>query len=292
MSWIKSNLTQEIRGAWDHVLKRTPEADQAALRSKYVEAVKAVEDEARAIYKNDEFNPVPRNRDDFVLTMIDQGCFTLLVALRSLSGSDHLGLSWSRENIKTWMPDLFGIRNQIPLVVLIELMKQKFFKDTIESVMKKRESQKQKRPDDLPKRVFYDHLVESKTNSPGCQVNLMKRLLSSVRSRGLAHQETSPPTLLHALWALLTGPASGGAEDNSAGANDNSANIGDDDDDENDSAWSTVRSATELQKERIIFKSNKGMGTRGIEFQKNMFDAYVYLPPSPSKPTQRNCSST
>ncbi|KAJ4959817.1 hypothetical protein NE237_019727 [Protea cynaroides] len=258
----RSFPSSDVRRAWELVCKGTDGANEMEIRKTYTKAVTAVDEQARNIYKEDPFNQVPVG-DEFLQIMIDQGCFILQVILFSLGVSEKLNDDWSKHRVKAWVTSLFCIRNQLPLVVLKEIMKQSFFKELLKS------RKKWRRPKDMARMVFYDQLVEPMLEGPGHKVNFMKQIVNGVIKKSMGFSDQEPPTLLHALWLHQTGPGPivGNIEDE----------VGDEDD-ESCSSWYTVRSATELQNVEITFKNNKGKGIRGIEFKRKMIDADLCLP--------------
>nr|DAD32212.1 TPA_asm: hypothetical protein HUJ06_011063 [Nelumbo nucifera] len=139
------------------------------------------------------------------------------------------------------------------------MMKQSFFKDVLKRG-------KWKRPKDLQRMVLYDTLVE-----PHLQRGAVRQCfqISNCLPTKKAPSLQDSPTLIHALWLLLAGPGC-----STVNGDDYDA------DEEQNSVWFTVRSATELQKAGIIFRSTKEKGTSGINFKNNWYrlDAYLYLP--------------
>ncbi|XP_043706324.1 uncharacterized protein LOC122655979 isoform X2 [Telopea speciosissima] len=252
----------EVRKAWDLVQTRTTGADAMATRNKYIEAVKKVEEQARKIYRDDTRAPVPSG-DDFVAKMIDQGCFVLQVALLSLGGaSEKLNQNWNKALVEGWVPSLFRISSQLPLVILKKLMKQSFFQEVLKS------RKQWNRPKDMARMILYEQLVEPMLEGSGQKVDFMNQFVNGLINKSMGFSDQEPPTLLHALWLHQTGPGPiiGNVDEDR------------DENDDSNSSWYTVRSATELQKVEITFKNNKGKGSRGIEFKEKMINAVLSLP--------------
>ncbi|XP_043706323.1 uncharacterized protein LOC122655979 isoform X1 [Telopea speciosissima] len=252
----------EVRKAWDLVQTRTTGADAMATRNKYIEAVKKVEEQARKIYRDDTRAPVPSG-DDFVAKMIDQGCFVLQVALLSLGGaSEKLNQNWNKALVEGWVPSLFRISSQLPLVILKKLMKQSFFQEVLKS------RKQWNRPKDMARMILYEQLVEPMLEGSGQKVDFMNQFVNGLINKSMGFSDQEPPTLLHALWLHQTGPGA-----------IIGCNVGDEDEDESSNSWNTVRSATELQMVGITFKSNQGKFSRGIKFKEKMIDAVICFPP-------------
>ncbi|XP_043706322.1 uncharacterized protein LOC122655978 isoform X4 [Telopea speciosissima] len=251
--------------SWKHVLRSTGGNESHTSRL-YKEAVGRVEKKARAVYVEEDTT----SKDEFVQIMIEQGCFILQVVLCSLGGPKLLGYPpndpffgenrWNKEQIRRWVTSIFSVKKQIPLVVLKVLMKQSFFQNVLKQGNWKRHN-------DLARMALYDFLVEPMLDNPvKNQGNSKRRFLGFFDKRSHWHQE-HPTTPLHALWLLLAGPGSRGANHVQA-------------DDQGDpyKNFTTVRSAMELQAAGITFRSEEGMGTRQIKFEERMLEAHLYLP--------------
>nr|DAD32289.1 TPA_asm: hypothetical protein HUJ06_011140 [Nelumbo nucifera] len=259
-----------VRGCWDHLLESSgakQKTDKVAILKQYKDAVAGVKNQIRSIYayKDEELGGGISSRwdDELMKKMIKQGCFMLQLALFSLGGlKEHpvfhqAGL----EKISYWVACIFRFKNQIPLVVLRELMKQSFFESAVRSG-------NWKRPKDIPRTILFDFLLQPMLIDPRNKTSFIRKLRNfAIANTCVDHAHREPPTLVHALWLSVTGRIhSGGAgKVNEAEEED----IGE---------WSTVRSATELQKVGINFRSNEGKGTRGIKFEKQMLEAVLYLP--------------
>ncbi|KAJ4961218.1 hypothetical protein NE237_021128 [Protea cynaroides] len=223
--------------AWRHLLTETNESET---NNSYKQALTRVERQARAVYRNHNESGI---NDEFLQLMAEKGCFILQVALCSLGGPMPYPLAEKTNNIaliKGLVRLMFSIQNQIPIVVLKDLMKQRFFRNVLKNG-------KWKRPNDLGRMILYDVLIEP-------VLDFKKR----------SRWQQQPITLLHALWLRLTGSviSNGSVEDKGLLY----------------TSLSPVRSAVELQSAGIIFKSEEGMGTTQIKFQKRMLEARLYLP--------------
>ncbi|KAJ4961841.1 hypothetical protein NE237_021751 [Protea cynaroides] len=167
----KTPADDPVMSAWEHVrvrIKRTQirrfTCNKSETTQSYMNAVKKVEPQARALYVEDS-----RSSDEFVRVMVEQGCFILQVTLCSLGGPKPLGyplddpvfgknkcnIGW----IRCLVTSMFYISSQIPFLL-----------------------PKWKRPNDLGRMTFEPSGFFKK------------------RSRW----QQQPTTPLHALWLLLT----------------------------------------------------------------------------------------
>lgn len=123
--------------AWEHVEKNSSERDSSVLREIYSGAIRKVEKEAKLTYAV----KTSGTAYEFRWMMIKDGCFFLQLALLILgTRPDHLhyptndpifGSEQKKKDIKMWIESMFFVGNQIPLVVLKELMSQEFFQKVI-----------------------------------------------------------------------------------------------------------------------------------------------------------------
>ncbi|XP_027117695.1 uncharacterized protein [Coffea arabica] len=121
-----------------------------------------IEEEARSTYADDTLNDLQRVK--FLEMMAMDGCFFLLLAFSILgvgsTGTEvgfpekHLvfGIGCVREEIDLWIRSMFFVGNQIPLIVLEEIMKLRFFQEL--------KTEKQwNQPLDFVKRALYNLLI-------------------------------------------------------------------------------------------------------------------------------------
>ncbi|KAK4425430.1 hypothetical protein Salat_1737000 [Sesamum alatum] len=179
--------------AWEHVLKNSSEDDDpSVIMEIYSTAIRKVEKEARVTYAD----RIPGTGSDFRWMMIKDGCFFLQLALFILGCSEQLkypsndpifGRKRNKKDIKKWLEAMFFVGNQIPLVVLKQLMNQKFFQDAIAR------AKWEIPPSDLCKKALYELLI----------LPAVKRNLPLKWGSNLADQQ--PSDMLHGLQHLLIG---------------------------------------------------------------------------------------
>ncbi|KAL0456930.1 UNVERIFIED_CONTAM: hypothetical protein Slati_1032200 [Sesamum latifolium] len=292
--------------AWKHVMKNSSEDDPSVIMEIYSTAIRKVEKEARETYAD----RIPGTGSDFRWMMIKDGCFFLQLALFILGCSEQLkypsndpifGRKHNKKDIKKWLEAMFFVGNQIPLVVLKELMNQKFFQDVIARGKWETPSS------DLCKKALYELLI----------LPAVKRNVPLKWGRNLADQQ--PSDVLHGLQHLVVGPGtscdlSGEYEaDDDIDLEANEEDIGDYerifaravDHDDNETSPSNnfdhvrmflnaigFRSAiddrkrvfpcaTELKRAGVHIKKLKSGGVRSICFKSYYVWAYLYLPVFP-----------
>ncbi|KAK4425433.1 hypothetical protein Salat_1737300 [Sesamum alatum] len=276
--------------------------DRLAVKDIYLTAIRKVEKDAREIY-GDKSCGLGSN---FRWMMIRDGCFFLQLAFLILGIPEQLGYPSNnpifghkrhKKDAERWIEAMFFVGNQIPLVVLKELMKQKFFQDVIAR------GKWDTPPSDLCKKVLYELLILPALN---------KHLPPKGGSSLVDHEQ--PSDLLHGLQNLVLGPGPPGnisgeykADDDidlEANADYFGGSIIDDEDDDETSPTDNVGrirmllkatgfrnatgdrktvfpSATELERAGIHIKKLKSGGVRSICFKSWYFWAYLYLPVFP-----------
>ncbi|PIN20163.1 hypothetical protein CDL12_07151 [Handroanthus impetiginosus] len=274
--------------AWQHVVKNTP--GRAAITTEaYMSAIREIEKSARDSYAGEEADRFTDSQ--FRLMMILDGCFFLQLALYVLGGAQQLGyladhniFGKSRsdpryKDVKEWIEAMFFVGNQLPLVVLKQLMKQSYFQKVINEW-------KAKQPSELSRRALYELLLlpEKRSYSPrmwGAVKSLWEKVFDS-RIRWMLQQK--PNDLLHGLHLLVLGPQldpiGGGGEDEEAEEEeeedqdlesqqqlDNSLGASDE---------MTLYSATELRQAGIHFLLSRGIGSRSIHFTNSIFFCHGY----------------
>lgn len=205
--------------------------------------------------------------------------------------------------IRDAVSSIFVVGNQVPLVVLQALMKQSFFQEVVNGGI-------WEQPMDLERRVLFElMLVPSLMDSSKSAVEVvaiptasLAEYMHSRRTGGnsLAIQsrfsetkkkvalKDAPIDLLHGLWLLVTGSSQNPKKDGSigyfyAGFEDEYIYAGEDDSTSRsdhicDVVRQTVRSATELKEEGIVFQCNEGARIDGIKFKQVMFNATLIIP--------------
>ncbi|XP_027118221.2 uncharacterized protein [Coffea arabica] len=147
--------------AWDKVLEKSE--DRNKTKEDYLFAIRRIEKRARAIYADADSGDLDDlTESEFRWMMIKDGCFFLQLALFILGvpsmtlgySSNHIifGKKRNNEDVKKWIQAMFFVGNQLPLLVLNELMKQRFFQTILPEVDKET-------PADVPRRILYESLI-------------------------------------------------------------------------------------------------------------------------------------
>ncbi|KAI3469849.1 hypothetical protein Pfo_026512 [Paulownia fortunei] len=191
--------------AWEHVMKKSlekePSVDGEEIKEIYSKAIRKVEQEAKEIYA-EKISGIGSN---FRWMMIKDGCFFLQLALLILGSSEQLGYpsndpifgkKHNKKDVKKWIEAMFYVGNQIPLVVLKELINQKFFQDVITK------GKWNPTPSGLCKKVLFEVLV-----LPALKRDQGLSLKERIMGRGNDLVDQQPSDLLHGLQNLVIGPA-------------------------------------------------------------------------------------
>lgn len=277
--------------AWKHLLGTISTEKESEIISTYIAAVRSVQEEAHEAYDD---NLVEVKRSDFRWVMVQDGCFFLQLALCILGGREPLGyprnhvIFGTRElknQIKFWSRSMFFVGNQIPVVVLHELMKQSFF----QNVLKNGTWDPPPPPSSWSKRVLYEQLVLPSLGPKMSRFNSLfrglpfcgKRNMPSAR-RIVTDAHHRPCDVIQAIRNLVLGPEPERDE------------LDDDDDfDLEANGWNTssavddqrrILKATKLRQKgikikQIISKDGRNVGSRGIYFKESFFGACLHLPP-------------
>ncbi|KAK1369228.1 hypothetical protein POM88_035320 [Heracleum sosnowskyi] len=278
-------VSRPKQATWQHVVSKSPAMD-SEIEDLYKSAVEEINIKARNTYEEDAVKNYLD--DEFIWMMIEDGCFILQVAFYLLGGSTELDYPSDHQvfgekcNIKalyrTWTRSLFFVGNQIPQIVLMQLMNQSFFR----AVLAKRNWE---RPSsDLFRIALYDSLLlpvlEKQRSSCGSCYSTLRGLIHQIYSCKTKDCMVQPADLLHALHLLIVGPK-------------RSPDKYEDEDDEDSGVLesqgkdlecdggvtSPIRSATELKQAGIDFKKIPiSNGIRGIKFSTNIFRAVLELP--------------
>ncbi|XP_026429539.1 uncharacterized protein LOC113325887 isoform X2 [Papaver somniferum] len=283
--------TKEV--AWNHLCRTTSSITRALRESDiyklYVAAVRKVQNEGLdRYYKDGEGTIHHLSENEYLHMMIYDGCFLLQLILFVLGREKKLKhivdhpvfgqLEGDKVSmIRDAVSSIFVVGNQVPLVVLQALMKQSFFQEVVNGGI-------WEQPMDLERWVLFElMLVPSFMDSSKSAVEVvaiptasLAEYMHSRRTGGNSHaiqsrfSETkkkvalkdAPIDLLHGLWLLVTG------EDDSTSRSDHICDV----------VRQTVRSATELKEEGIVFQCNEGARIDGIKFKQVMFNATLIIP--------------
>ncbi|KAL3506200.1 hypothetical protein ACH5RR_031582 [Cinchona calisaya] len=247
--------------SWEKILEKSnDDDDKSETLETYLTAMRRVEKDARDAYGGDKALYY-LTESEFRWMMIQDGCFFLQLALlvlgvssKQLGYSDNHIIFGKKQNKLRWIESMFFVGNQIPLVVLNELMKQDFFQNILRN-----ETCWDVPSSDLCKKMLYDLLVLPALD---CNKN---------------HQPKSKKAycdLLHALHSFMLGSGRDLIAHDEAGdldPNDLEAAAGLDKD--------LTFSATELAKKGIRFRKSKQLGCKGeITFKDYKLFACLYLP--------------
>ncbi|XP_073119564.1 uncharacterized protein [Henckelia pumila] len=284
--------------AWENVGRNSTETELTVLKEVYSGAIRKVEKEAKLTYSG----KTSGTASDFRWMMIKDGCFFLQLALLILgTRPDHLGYpsndpifgsEQKKKDVKMWIESMFFVGNQIPLVVLKELMSQEFFQKVIAK------EKYDPIPSSLCKKVLHELLV-----SPSLKKrSLVQRVVGRNNS---GSEDNHPSDILHGLQNLVIGPKRPGSlstdyeadDDIDLEANEEDINIGEDTITRGDAGrirdlLSTIGlvpgatnnqkrifpSATELNQAGINIKKLENGGITSIHFKSYYFWANLYMP--------------
>ncbi|XP_026391318.1 uncharacterized protein LOC113286893 isoform X2 [Papaver somniferum] len=165
--------------------------------------------------------------------------------------------------IRDAVSSIFVVGNQVPLVVLQALMKQSFFQEVVNGGI-------WEQPMDLERWVLFELLlVPSLMDSSKYAVEVI-----TIPTASLAEY-------MHSRRTGVTGSSQKPKKDGSiedeyiyAGEDDSTSRS----DHIYDVVRQTVRSATELKEEGIVFQCNEGTRIDGIKFKQVMFNATLIIP--------------
>ncbi|XP_071940653.1 uncharacterized protein [Coffea arabica] len=151
-----------------------------------LDRLKESEGEARAAYSQDALQGIGGG-DEFVNMMAIDGCFNLLVAFSILGqgifgfklgfedSHSSFGTGFVRDNMGMWLQSMFLVGNQIPFVVLEQLMKLRFFEG-----LKRR--YKWKQPSGLLKRAVHMLVTTELDPKPVDLIHCLQICLLGTRS--------------------------------------------------------------------------------------------------------------
>lgn len=242
-TWLQV-VRRGINGGQD-IERAVLNQDNEAVMDVYITAMRRIEAEARNCY--DEVMDDRLTPEIFELMMIKDGCFFLHLALQLLGvefTTDHGVLSTIPKMIKTasWRKALLTVGNQIPTIVIKELMKQAYFQNIVRN-------HRWEKPRDLFRMALYDLLL-----SPAAY---------------------NWVDLLHGLQCMVLGENPKTRTNIQTNLPD--IELGDDDINDIINDGKQFLSATEMDKSGIKFRAGPA-GSRGIKFTTGMFWSCLSLP--------------
>ncbi|KAK4425458.1 hypothetical protein Salat_1739800 [Sesamum alatum] len=279
-------LLKAREDAWDRVLgkigpanetkKSTEESEK--IKQEFFSAIRDVEKDAMETYVGGfEFT-----KSDFRLMMIKDGCFFLQLALLVLGGPEPLGYppnhvifgrDQSKKKMTLWLDSMFYVGNQIPVVVLRELMRRKFFQQLLTKG-------KWDQPSVLSERVLYEVLLlpflpTSVPDKGFSQLICCRGRKKKDRRPCTLLKDQPPPTdVLEGLRRMILGPDQSRNEEYEPDDMDLEANWR-----ENTSEEKRKINAVSLRIAGIQIRHIPGVGSRGIHFKgSNWGSACLYLP--------------
>lgn len=147
--------------------------------------LKGIQEEARATYVEEALQNM--GQVDFQVLMAVDGCFFLLVAF-SILGVGSLGIELKfpdshpifgigcvREKMDMWLNSMFFVGNQMPFIVLKQLMKLRFFQEL-------KTNNEWKQPLELAKRAIYELLMTELGQKPVDLMHCLQRLMPGTKS--------------------------------------------------------------------------------------------------------------
>ncbi|KAL7145043.1 hypothetical protein ABFS83_07G052100 [Erythranthe nasuta] len=246
------------KDAWKLVKEKSGAADSFVTKETYFSAMGRVEQDARNSYDDPSVDLMTGSR--FRKMMIVDGCFFLHLALLLLGAADHLGYpvghgvfgrGRSKGDVKHWIKAMTFVGNQIPIVVLKELMKQTFFQRVVTSQRKWDE------PNGIFRRALYEFLIfqaPSPKSGRRITIDLLHNLQGLVLGSGPKPDQTDEDIDLESDITTTV-----------------IVNIDDD-------GGQGFLSATHMERVGIRLKKQTRGGTKGIKFTTNIFGASLYLP--------------
>ncbi|KAL2229621.1 UNVERIFIED_CONTAM: hypothetical protein Sindi_1556500 [Sesamum indicum] len=276
--------------SWEHVQKNSDERPAVTIGI-YTSAVRLIEEEAKSCYADDGVTK-SLTGPQFREMMIEDGCFFLQLALYLLGGSQQLrypadhDIFTKRSNpprfrdVKNWIEAMFFVGNQIPLVVLKELIKQSYFEKVIKAG-------KWKQPSEFFRRALYELLLlpeleAQKSSASRAAKGIWGKVFAS-RIQWLWLQQQQPTDLLHGLQLLILGPELDPTEQKEEEEHEDLEAQYETADTSGAIDETTSSSATDLKQSGMHFWPSEGIGSRGICFTNTMFLCHGYpilhLPP-------------
>ncbi|XP_070041605.1 uncharacterized protein [Nicotiana tomentosiformis] len=288
-------------------IKFGPLFGEATITEIYISAIRRIEKEARASY-HPESEVITMSGKDFRDMMLKDSCLFLQLSFSLLRGDNKLDdfphlRNISLSNRHKWVESMFHVGNQIPLVVLRELLNQRYFRE----VLIKNGKWKEPSSNNLAKMTLFRVLISPALERLCCiSVQFPSVSKHARRLKIWTNQLKGCCDVLHGLHLLLLGPEnypekdkyvddddvdpeeeSEGAEDKD-GIKSNTEAGGTSTDVEagkntrkkkNDDDDTKVKNVAELKQAGIYFTTTKGE-IRGITRRKRfLIYPYLSLPP-------------
>ncbi|OIT40078.1 hypothetical protein A4A49_65899, partial [Nicotiana attenuata] len=276
--------------AWLHVISSS-KSREATITEIYISAIRRIEKEARASY-HPESEVIAMSGKDFRDMMLKDSCLFIQLSFSLLRGDNKLDdfphlRNISLSNKHKWVESMFHVGNQIPLVVLRELLNQRYFRE----VLIKNGKWKEPSSNNLAKMTLFRVLISPALERLRCCVSIQFPSVSkhARRLKIWTDQLKECCDVLHGLHLLLLGPENYPEKDKyvdddddvdpgeeSKGAEDNNeikSNT------EAGGCGTDVKNVAELKQAGIYFTTTKG-GIRGIIRSKRfLIYSYLSLPP-------------
>ncbi|KAH0760349.1 hypothetical protein KY290_016422 [Solanum tuberosum] len=314
-----SSLKKAKEEAWNHVVSFSNSSTEETVTENYISSLRYIEKKAKNFYDPDPVIWDTLSDTDFRMMMIKDTCLFLQLSF-SLLRNNNVDNNYDDDHVKLddfphlrnislskrhkWVESMLHVGNQIPLVVIRELLKQSYFKQVVENG-------KWKEPlfDPVKKALFRILLSPLLHREQG-----MKFPCIGKHAKRLMHwtQELKECCdVLHGIHLLLLGPEidpekeeyeddddndddadknddveeNRGASDKNrvTSTGDSSSSSSTDatkkNDDHNNDHYSKVKNVIELKQAGMYFGVTKKGGIRGIRFKSNLIYPKLYLPP-------------
>nr|XP_009772245.1 PREDICTED: uncharacterized protein LOC104222680 [Nicotiana sylvestris] len=262
--------------SWQHVVRSNQDSSKATTTEIYMSAIREIEKEARDSYDfiDPKLTKIPGQQ--FRWMMIKDGCFFLQLSFSLLGVHDNqLELKQhstsSGLNKYKCVASMFHVGNQIPLVVLRQLLEQKHFQNLI------KDGKWEPPTSDLAKMTLFHVLI-----SPMLERRRLIRIPSNPFLRGIGRR-------LKQIWMhqgiriIAQKEDENEDEDDDYDDYDTAAAAADNDNGvrRHTSAEMKpkVKNATKLKQSGIHFRVIKKEGIRGIRFKSYLFYPHLSLPP-------------
>lgn len=309
-----SSVKKAKEAAWEHVVKFSG-SNRAAVKEMYISSIRNIEDKAKESYVPDPVLDKLSNTD-FRDMMLKDSCLFLQLSFslfrkNNVDNNNHDDVKLvdfphlrniSLSNRKKWFESMLHVGNQIPLVVITELLKMSYFREVV-----KNENWKEPSFDPVKKALF--RILLSPALHKGWH---MKFPCVGQRAERLMHwtqQLKECCDVLHGIHLLLLGPEidpekeeydddddddddqnddveeNRGAKDENTVTNNNNAggsNASKKEDNNNnghDDDYTNLKNVIKLKQAGIHFCVTKKEGIRGIRFKSNLIYPLLYLPP-------------
>ncbi|XP_016497778.1 uncharacterized protein LOC107816567 [Nicotiana tabacum] len=179
---------------WQHIL-RTPSGNEEKNKALYISSIRSIEKEARNSYDSTDRSFAEMTGHEFRMIMIQDSCFFIQLSLFFLGIHNHLPdheffreISHNRVKKRKCIASMFHVGNQIPLLVLKQIINQDYFQKIIAN------GSYEKPESDLAKMVFYEFVL---------LLGLKTGMRIPIWAWELQYQ---PCDILHGLHLRLLGP--------------------------------------------------------------------------------------